>query len=94
MPYAIPVAFGAGLGDGLLIGISIRTGVDASHEGIAWLIINTLCQTAATPICGQLWLWGIVFTIVGFAALLEDIQSNAIAGVAGLIIGFALAFSS
>ena len=72
MPYGMPVSFGAGLADGLLIGISIKTGVDASHEGIAWLIINTLCQTTATAtssICGQLWFWGIILTVVGVVAL-------------------------
>ena len=94
MPYGMPVAFGAGVADGLLIGISIKTGVDASHEGIAWIIINTLCQTASTSICGQLWLWGVVLTIVGIAALFEDIRTNVPAGVAGLVIGFFLAVAT
>ncbi len=91
MAIALPAAFVAGFGDGILLGISTKTGMDISHEGIAWILIDSLCKntlTGTATICGQVWIYGLLLTIIGFAALLEDIGTNWIAGILGLVIGF------
>lgn len=90
----LPASFGTGFVTGALIGIEIKTGIDASEEGISWLILNTMCSIKVLEskvlgfFCDWLWFWAIVFFLFGLATMAEDAKSNPLAYGAGLVLGF------
>ena len=93
----IPAAFGAGFADGLILGIGVKTGIEPSHEGIGMLILDVLCKnpsTGSVSFCSYLWFLGLVFFIIGIATFFEDVQTNGILYLFGLIIGFFLMMSN
>lgn len=92
----LPAAFGTGLMAGLLFGIGLKTGQDISEEGISLLVLTAFCGSVKTQVanpCNQLWLYGIMFSLVGLVVAVTDFLTGGIAYVLGLILGFGLAIS-
>lgn len=81
------------MANGFIMAIGIKTGVEPSQEGIAQLVLETMCATdlaKGNVICGQLLLWGVIFFLIGVATFFEDINVNGPLYVMGLVCGFLL----
>ncbi len=89
----MPAAFVSGLADGIVIGIGLKTGIEPSRESIALMILDAVCKnpvTGSSSVCGYLWLYGLLFFIIGMATMFEDICINGPLYLLGLIIGAAI----
>ncbi|MFH0971313.1 MAG: hypothetical protein V1835_01975 [Candidatus Micrarchaeota archaeon] len=84
------VAFTAGFGTGLLIGIELKTVQDVSREGISLTIIQTFCSSAQkipnSP-CDLLWAFGLVFLLAGLFTIASDYKKNGFLYGLGFIFG-------
>ncbi|MFA6214904.1 MAG: hypothetical protein WC717_06555 [Candidatus Micrarchaeia archaeon] len=79
--------------DGMLLRVSLKTGVDASQEGISYLILFTLCginPNGTASVCANLWFYGLVFFLIGLVAMAENLSANPILYVMGFVLGIVL----
>ena len=86
----MPAAFVSGVGDGIIIGIGLKTGIEPSKESMALTILDAVCKnpiTGTNSMCSYLWIFGLVFFIIGIGSMIEDITTNGPLYLLGLIIG-------
>lgn len=84
--FTLPVAFVGGFSSGFVIGISIKTGYDISKEGILSHVLGAFCTYNNNAYsCNLLWLFG----IIGVLTFIEDILTNGLMYIFGLVIGVA-----
>jgi len=89
--FTLPVAFVGGFSSGFIIGISIKTGYDISKEGILSQVLGAFCTyNNNTYSCNLLWIVG----ILGTFTFIEDLLSNGLMYVFGLVVAIFLVMIS
>lgn len=83
--------FGAGLIEGIFLGLFVKTGLDISGSGIALMVVNAIKTGMAFTYFGVAVDLIVLALVVGpWLLLIKDIQKNGLPFIIGIISGFLL----
>ena len=83
--------FGAGLIEGIFLGLFVKTGLDISGSGIALMVVNAIKTGMAFTYFGVAVNLIVLALVVGpWLLLIKDIQKDGLPFIIGIISGFLL----